>query len=56
MTLTLVLTNHKVNVVKSTSATNIAFALVQILRSEGAPSPHFLLVEPPVRFFGASSF
>jgi chromosome partitioning protein len=30
---------------KSTSATNIAFGLVNILRSTGAPNAHVLLVD-----------
>jgi chromosome partitioning protein len=45
MTRTLVLTNHKGGVGKSTSATNIAFGLVQILRSASAPNSRVLLVD-----------
>ena len=45
MTRTLVLTNHKGGVDKPTSATNIAFGLVQVLRSVGAPNPRVLLVD-----------
>ena len=45
MTRTLVLTNHKEGVGKSTSAANIAFGLVQVLRSAGAPNPRVLLVD-----------
>lgn len=43
MTRTLVLTNHKGGVRKSTSATNIDFRLVNILRSAGAANPRVLL-------------
>lgn len=45
MTRTLVLTNHKGGVGKSTSATNIAFGLVNMLRVAGAANPHALLVD-----------
>ena len=44
MTRTLVLTNHKGGVGKSTSTANIAFGLVRVLRSAGAPNPRVLLV------------
>jgi cellulose biosynthesis protein BcsQ len=49
MTRTLVLTNRKGGVGKSTSATNIAFGLVQVLRSAGAPNPRVLLVDTDSR-------
>jgi cellulose biosynthesis protein BcsQ len=45
MTRTLVLTNHKGGVGKSTSATNIAFGLVNMLRAAGAANPRVLLVD-----------
>ena len=45
MTRTLVLTNHKGGVGKSTSATNIAFGLVNVLRSAGAANPRVLLID-----------
>ena len=44
MTRTLILTNYKGGVGKSTSATNIAFGMVQVLRSASAPNPRVLLV------------
>ncbi len=45
MTRTLVLTNHKGGVGKSTSASNIAFGLVQVLRSADARNSRVLLVD-----------
>lgn len=45
MTRALVLTNHKGGVGKSTSATNIAFGLVNVLRSAGVPNHRVLLVD-----------
>ena len=45
MTRTLVLTNHKGGVGKSTSATNIAFGLVNVLRSADAANRRVLLVD-----------
>lgn len=45
MTRALVLTNHKGGVSKSTSATNIAYGLVQILRSASVANSRALLVD-----------
>lgn len=45
MARTLVLTNHKGGVGKSTSATNIAFGLVNVLRAAGASNSRVLLVD-----------
>lgn len=45
MARTLVMTNYKASVAKSTSATNITFGMIQVLRSAGAPNPRVLLVD-----------
>lgn len=45
MTLSLVLTNHKGGVAKSTSATNLAFGIVNGLRQIGASNNRVLLVD-----------
>ncbi len=42
---TLVLTNCKGGGGKSTSATNIAFGLVNVLRSAGTSNPRVLLID-----------
>ena len=43
MTRVFVMTNHKGGVGKSTSATNIAFGMVQVLRQAGAANSRVLL-------------
>jgi cellulose biosynthesis protein BcsQ len=45
MTPVFVMTNHKGGTSKSTSATNLAFGLVQMLRQTGSPNPRVLLVD-----------
>lgn len=45
MTRTLVLTNHKGGVGKSTSATNIAFGMVRLLENLGASNKRVLLID-----------
>ena len=45
MTRSIVLTNHKDGVGKSTSATNIAFGMVNLLRNAGATNPRVLLID-----------
>src|SRR5690349_8554250 len=45
MTRVFVMTNHKGGVGKSTSATNIAFGMVQVLRQAGAPNTRVLLID-----------
>jgi chromosome partitioning protein len=45
MTRTFVLTNHKGGVGKSTSATNIAYGLVGLLRRSGASNCRVLLMD-----------
>jgi chromosome partitioning protein len=45
MTRVFVMTNHKGGVGKSTSATNIAFGMVQVLRQAGAANSRVLLVD-----------
>jgi chromosome partitioning protein len=45
MTRVFVMTNHKGGVGKSTSATNIAFGLVQVLRQAGAANSRVLLID-----------
>ena len=45
MTRVLVMTNHKGGVGKSTSATNIAFGLVRVLRQAGVSNPRVVLVD-----------
>ena len=45
MTRIFALTNHKGGVGKSTSATNIAFGMVGLLRRAGAPNNRVLLID-----------
>ena len=45
MTRVFVMTNHKGGVGKSTSATNIAFGMVQVLRQAGAANSRVLLID-----------
>ena len=45
MTRIFALTNHKGDVGKSTSATNIAFGMVGLLRRAGAPNNRVLLID-----------
>ncbi len=45
MTRIFALTNHKGGVGKSTSATNIAFGIVGVLRQAGAKNPRVLLID-----------
>ncbi|NUQ05120.1 MAG: ParA family protein [Anaerolineae bacterium] len=45
MTRSFVFTNHKGGVGKSTSATNIAFGIVNLLRRADAPNPRVLIVD-----------
>jgi chromosome partitioning protein len=45
MTRVFVMTNHKGGVGKSTSATNIAFVMVQVLRQAGAANSRVLLID-----------
>src|SRR5512142_1195537 len=45
MTRVFVMTNHKGGVGKSTSATNVAFGLVRVLKQAGAPNPRVLLID-----------
>ncbi len=45
MTRVFVMTNHKGGVGKSTSATNIAFGMVQVLRQAGAANCRVLLID-----------
>src|SRR5438552_15308489 len=45
MTRVFVLTNHKGGVGKSTSATNLAFGVVWVLKQAGASNPRVLLID-----------
>src|SRR5512141_453191 len=45
MTRVFVMTNHKGGVGKSTSATNVAFGLVRVLKQAGAPNARVLLID-----------
>src|SRR5258708_12823886 len=45
MTRVYVMTNHKGGVGKSTSATNIAFGMVRVLRQAGLANPRVLLID-----------
>ena len=45
MTRVFVMTNHKGGVGKSTSATNIAFGMVRVLRQAGLANPRVLLID-----------
>ena len=45
MTRAFVFTNHKGGVGKSTSATNIALGIVNVLRRANAPNPRVLLID-----------
>jgi chromosome partitioning protein len=45
MTRVFVMTNHKGGVGKSTSATNVAFGIVRVLKSAGAANPRVLLID-----------
>src|SRR5438132_13831873 len=45
MTRVFVLTNHKGGVGKSTSATNLAFGIVRVLKQAGASNPRVLLID-----------
>lgn len=45
MTRVFVMTNHKGGVGKSTSATNVAFGIVRVLKQAGAANPRVLLID-----------
>src|SRR5258707_6830110 len=45
MTRVFVMTNHKGGIGKSTSATNVAFGLVRVLKQAGASNPRVLLID-----------
>ena len=50
MTRSIILTNHKGGVGKSTSATNIALGLVNVLRHFGASNSRVLLIDETERY------
>ncbi len=52
MTRSIILTNHKGGVGKSTSATNIALGLVNVLRHFGASNSRVRLIDSPIRSAG----